>query len=54
MKVFIYRKRDNSLYVVLTNVREIEDKSQKINFLLEDNSILEVDKKIYKSTAYQN
>jgi len=54
MKVFIYNKKDSKPFAMLTNVKAVEETKAKICFTMEDTSTLEVDKKIYKSTAYQN
>lgn len=54
MKVFIYDKRESKPYVTLANVKSIEETSEKICFILSDYSMFEVEKKYYKSTAYQN
>lgn len=54
MIVFIYDKRESKPYVVLHDVKNIEERDRKITFFLKDETVLEVDKKVYKSTAYQN
>ena len=54
MKVFIYSKRESKPFAVLTNVHSVEEHKEKICFIIDDATILEVDKKHYKSTAYQN
>ncbi len=54
MKVFIYSKRESKPFAVLTNVRSVEERKEKICFHIDDDTALEIDKKHYKSTAYQN
>ena len=54
MKVFVYYKRDNKPFVVLNDVKSVEENVKSICFKIDETSILEVDKKTYKSTAYQN
>ena len=54
MKVFIYDKRHSKPYIVLKDVREIVETKTKICFTFTDTSTLEVEKKKYKTTIYQN
>lgn len=54
MKVFVYDKRESKPYITLTNVKSVEETKTRICFTMEDTSTLEVEKKFYKSTAYQN
>ena len=54
MKVFVYYKRDNKLFGVFTNVKSVEETKTKLCLTFEDTSAFEVDKKTYKTTAYQN
>ncbi len=54
MKVFIYDKKESKPFAVFTNVFAVEETENKICFTFEDKSTFEVDKKLYKSTAYQN
>ena len=54
MKVFIYDKKESKPYLVLQSVLSVEEKEKTIRFIMEDESVLEISKKVYKSTAYQN
>ena len=54
MKVFIYDKKESKPFAVFTNVIAVEETERKICFTFEDKSTFEADKKVYKSTAYQN
>ena len=54
MKVFVYDKKESKPYMVFSNVKSIEETKEKICFTFPDTSAYEVDKKYYKTTAYQN
>jgi len=54
MKVFIYDKRESKPYLVLFNVTDIEERDNEIAFRKSDDTWYSVNKKFYKSTAYQN
>ena len=54
MKVFVYDKKESKPHMVLNNVVTVEETKAKICFTFSDSSTYEVDKKYYKSTAYQN
>lgn len=54
MKVFVYDKKESKPIACFTNVVSIEEKKSVIRFCLADKSTMEFDKKIYKSTTYQN
>ena len=54
MKVFIYDKRFSKPHKVLNEVREITETEKCICFTFTDKSTYEIEKKYYKSTAYQN
>ena len=54
MKVFIYDKKESKPYLVLSSVQSVEEKEETICFVMADETVIEVSKKMYKSTAYQN
>lgn len=54
MKVFIYDKKESKPYLVLQSVLSVEEKEKTICFHMPNGSVLEISKKVYKSTAYQN
>lgn len=54
MKVFIYDKKESKPYLVLQSVLSVEEKEKTICFTMPNGSVLEISKKFYKSTAYQN
>lgn len=54
MKVFIYDKKKSKLFATLMDVRSIEETEKHICFTFSDKSTYEIEKKIYKTTAYQN
>ena len=54
MKVFIYDKKESKPFVILHNVKSVEETKTRICFTMEDTRTFEVEKKYYKSTSYQN
>ena len=54
MKAFVYTKNGSQLIHVIMNVKMVEETKDKINFTTADESTFSFDKKIYKTTSYQN
>ena len=54
MKVFIYDKKESKPYIILQNVTCVDETKDKIRFTTDVDEIIEIPKKIYKSTCYQN
>ena len=54
MKVFVYYKNGSEPYIVFDKVTTIEETEKKLCFTFPDKSTFEIDKKQFKTTAYQN
>lgn len=54
MKVFIYDKKTSKVVRVIRNVVEVRDNKQTIWYIDDAGERYCVDKKLFKSTAYQN
>lgn len=54
MKVFVYEKKTNALKRIIEHVVEVRDCDKHIIYNNESGETFEVNKKLYKSTAYQN
>lgn len=54
MKVFVYDKKTNKLLQVLSKVTEVHDLPDKIIYITSEGLECRINKKLFKSTAYQN
>ena len=54
MKAFVYKKNGNSLVKVITNVIYVVEKGSTVAIESADSGTSVVDKKVYKTTIYQN